>query len=131
MLTSVEVRGEVGVECGGLGGDPPAASGGTDADQGDRSGGGVFEEHGEEGVGRRGSASVSASGGEFGGGSGGAADPGVAAGLPNDAGHGYRGTHCLAVLDTHLEHTGGRAAADLCAAGSSVAHHLSGGGDRP
>ena len=33
-------QGEVGVECGGLGGDPPSLSGGTDADQGDRAGGG-------------------------------------------------------------------------------------------
>src|SRR4029453_9916313 len=34
-------------------GDPPVASIGADADQGDRAGAGMFEEHGEAGAGRR------------------------------------------------------------------------------
>jgi hypothetical protein len=72
----------VGVECGGLGGDPSAASGGADAGEGDRAGVGLFEEHGEEGVGRRWSAGVSTVAERVGGGCGGAADPGVAQACP-------------------------------------------------
>jgi transposase len=95
----------VGVECGGLGGDPPSASGGTDADQGDRKSAGLFEEHREEGAGRRRSAFVSTASEWLCGGWGGAADSGVVAGLPDDAGHGDCGTAGLAVLDPHVEHT--------------------------
>src|SRR4029453_18806989 len=100
MLTSVEVRREVGVECGGLGGDPAAVSGGTDADQDDRAGAGLFEEHGQEGAGRGGAASVSTAVDRLGGGCGGAADSGVAAGVSDDAGHGDRGADWLAVFDS-------------------------------
>ena len=63
-----------------------------------------------EGDSRRGAASVSATGAGFVGGSGGASDPGVAAGLPDDAGHRDCGTDCLAVFDPHVERAGGRAA---------------------
>ena len=55
-------------------------------------GGGVFEEHGEGGVGCRRPVGVSTPIDGVGGGCGGAADPGVAAGLSEDAGHGDRGT---------------------------------------
>ena len=51
-----------------------------------------------------------ATGAGFVGGSGGASDPGVAAGLPDDAGHRDCGTDCLAVFDPHVERAGGRAA---------------------
>jgi hypothetical protein len=91
----------------------------------------VFEEHREEGDSRRGAAGVSTTGAGFSGGSGRAADPGVAAGLSDDAGHGDRGTDWVAVFDPHLEWAGGGAAAGLCAPGSGVAHQLSGWGDRP
>jgi hypothetical protein len=52
----------------------------------------VFEEHRAEGVGRRAAAGVSTPEDWVGGGCGGAADSGVAAGLPDDAGYGDRGT---------------------------------------
>jgi transposase len=58
----------VGVECGGLGGDPSVVSGGADADQGDRAGAWVLEEHGEEGDSRGAAAGLSATDARFSGG---------------------------------------------------------------
>jgi hypothetical protein len=91
----------------------------------------VFEEHSAEGDSGPGAAGVSAPGAGVSGGCGGAADPGVAAGVSEDAGHCDRGTDWVAVFDPYVEWAGGGAAADLFAAGSGVAHQLFGWGDRP
>src|SRR4029450_3910156 len=82
-LARVEPGRQRGVVRGGLGGDPPVASIGADADQGDRAGDGMFQEHGEAGAGRQWPAAVPAGWAWIGGRRGGATNPGVLRAWPS------------------------------------------------
>jgi len=116
-----------GVEGGGLGGDPSAASGGGDADQGDRPSAGPGAEHGAAGVGRRGAAEVSAAGEGLDRRRGRTAGPGAARGLADDAGDGDRRADRLDAVVDGAQGPGPGAPAALSTPGSGLADRVPAG----
>jgi hypothetical protein len=111
ILARAEPGGSEGVERGGLGGDPPAASGRADVDQADRQVMGLLQEHHQASLGGRGAAALPAGGSWVGRGRGRATHPGVAASVTDDAGHGGRRADRLDPLADGAQGSGAGAAA--------------------